>query len=438
MNMDHKGWAMLVLVVGGLVVGSYMLGVRQAGQAPTPPAVVSTAAAPAASGGAGVLPPGARMPADHPPLDQPSVQPRLPGTRPASPRQAGLQGHPGGAVPFTHFRVGNRNVKGIMLDGDYTWIATSGGVIRYDTREDTHKVFDNRLDGILSNGIFHISKLGERVVVGTYGGGLSVYDPRSDQWRNYNIPEGLADQFVYDTAMTPEGDLWIATWSGVNRVRGAQLDDPSQWETFTMESTGGGLPNPWVYGVEVGRDGEIWFGTEEGLARYKDGEWRNWQHSDGLGAPYELVKDALQATNDPARASQHHAQQKSAQGMEEVDVAYNPNYIISLAVDSRGVVWCGTWGAGLARFDGRTWRNFTTADGLPSTHIFMLHIDRDGILWAGTSKGLVKVLDDGRRFQVMTRADGLFADNVFSMAKAPDGTLWVGSFGGVARLAAGG
>ncbi len=423
MNLDHKGWALLILVVGGLVVGSYKLGSRQA--QPEPGTASPAGSAALAGKGAGVLPPGAQVPPNHPPMSQVAATPRVPA--PAQPVNS----------PFTHFRVGNRNVKAIMLDGPYAWIATSGGVIRYDTRDDSHKVFDNRIDGLLSNGIFHISKLGERIVVGTYGGGLSIYDPRRDLWKNYNIPEGLADQFVYDVARTAKGDLWIATWSGVNLVHGAKLDDPSQWETFTMENTQGGLPNPWVYGVEEGRNGDMWFATEEGLARYRDGQWRHWQHSDGLGAPYELVKDAIQSTNDPARASQHHARQKAEQGMQDIKVAYNPNYIISLAVDARGIVWCGTWGAGLARFDGKQWRNFTTADGLPSNHIFMLQIDDQGTLWAGTSNGLARVEDDGRSFKVMTRVDGLFADNVFSLARAADGTLWVGSFGGVARIAPG-
>ncbi|MDH3587757.1 MAG: hypothetical protein OEQ30_11760, partial [Gammaproteobacteria bacterium] len=35
---------------------------------------------------------------------------------------------------FTHFRVGERNVKTILSDGDIVWVGTSAGVIRYDTR----------------------------------------------------------------------------------------------------------------------------------------------------------------------------------------------------------------------------------------------------------------------------------------------------------------
>lgn len=414
MNLGHKTLALIVLLIGFLVVGAYLLGQSRAGKD-------VSAAAPATSA-VTTAPPRqqqAALPGGHPPLDAAGAQ---------SPAMRG------GSLPFTHFRVGNRNVKGLFVDGDVAWIGTSGGIIRYDSRSDDHKVYDNTVDGILSNGIFHVSKLGDRIVAGTYGGGLSVLDPRSDTWKNYNIPEGLADQFVYGVLRARNGDVWIATWSGANRVRGGNLDDPASWETFTMENTGGGLPNPWVYGLDEDADGTMWFGTEDGLARYKDGKWSNWKHADGLGAPFEVVRDSIRFTSDPARYSDHHAQQKTEQGLDGMNVAYNPNYVISLKVDRQGVVWSGTWGGGLARFDGKTWRNFTVADGLPANHVFMLHLDQRGRLWAGTSHGLARLNEDGETFTVLTTADGLFADNVFSMALADDGTLWAGGFGGVARI----
>ncbi|HHM05489.1 MAG TPA: regulator [Gammaproteobacteria bacterium] len=378
-----------------------------------PDAGVAAAPAPAAQG---AVPGADALPADHPAIPPNTVL------------------APPGRSRFVHFRVGGRNVKSMYVDGKVVWIGTSGGVIRYDAEADSYEMFDNQTPGILSNGIFHVSKLGDKVLLGTYGGGLSVFDPAASTWRNYNIPDGLADQFVYDVLKASDGDVWIATWSGVNRVRGGRLDDPAAWETFTVENTGGGLPNPWVYALDEGRDGEMWFATEYGLARYKDGQWTHWQHEDGLGASYDVVKKSIQFTSDPGRASAHHAQQKAEQGLQNINVAYNPNYIISLVVDDDGIVWCGTWGGGLARFDGHTWRNYTTADGLPSNHIFMLYKDPLGRVWAGTSKGLARLNADGKGFSVFTMADGLFADNVFSMAQAADGSMWVGSFGGVARI----
>ena len=334
-------------------------------------------------------------------------------------------------LDFTHFRVGNRNVKAMLADGDVMWVGTSGGVIRYDTVIDDYRVFDVR-SGLLSNGVFHLSKLGEQLVVGTYGGGLSLLDVANESWTHFNIQHGLGDAFVYDVLQLANGDVWVATWSGANRVRGGRFDTADAWTLYTVENTDGGLPNDWVYGLAAGQNGEVWMATEGGLARFQGEKWTHWAHPQGLGAAYEKVRDQIDFTRDPAKESDHHARQKVEQGLGQVDVAYNPNYIVALVVDERGVVWCGTWGGGLARFDGERWSNFTMADGLPANHVFMLRRDGRGGLWVGTSKGLARF--DGDRFQTYTTADGLYADNVFSLAADSHGTLWVGSYGGVARI----
>ena len=166
----------------------------------------------------------------------------------------------------------------------------------------------------------------------------------------------------------------------------------------------------------------------------RSGPWQNWNHGAGLGADYDKVKGQIAFRSDPGQASEHHARQKQEMGLTDVDVAYNPNYVVSLAVDAAGVVWAGTWGGGLSRFDGQAWRHFTVSDGLPGNHIFMLQIDRSGQLWIGTNQGLARPKAGGG-YEVLTTHDGLYGDAVFALADAPDGSLWVGSYGGVARLA---
>ncbi len=334
---------------------------------------------------------------------------------------------------FTHFRIGNRNVKSIFAEDDVVWVGTSGGVIRYNSENDDYRLFDVR-NGLLANGVFHVSRWSEdKMLVGTYGGGLAIYDETKDKFEIYNVPEGLADAFVYDVLAMPDGDLWIATWSGANRVKGGRLSEPDAWETFTVENTNGGLPNDWVYGLALGKKGEIWLATEGGLARFQENRWENWNHQDGQGAAYELVKNDNTFGTDPATMSSHHARQKLEMGLQQVDTAYNPNYIVALEVDTAGIVWVGTWGGGLARFDGEKYVNYTVQDGLPSNHVFMLHEDQDGILWIGTSNGLVQ-FNHGDFDNHLTTHEGLFSNTVFSMATQQDDFLWVGSFGGVTRL----
>ena len=412
MNMTTSIVAAGIAVLAVAVV-SYKLGQQDTGntEADRERLAVTTASSPAPA-------PQHRQPAGDPHSGMPA--------RAAMPDAPDPMGH-----RFAHFKVGDSNVKALLADGPVMWVGTSGGVIRYDTQKEEHRLYDVRA-GLLSNGIFHLSRLGDRLAVGTYGGGLSLFDEAKDDWANYNIQHGLGDAFIYDLLQLPNGDIWIATWSGANLIKGGHLDGREAWTTFTVASTDGGLPNDWVYAVASGKDGEVWMATEGGLARYKEGNWQNWKHEDGLGAPYELVREQIEFARDPAKESSHHARQKVEMGLQNVDIAYNPNYIVALHVDEEGVVWAGTWGGGLARFDGQNWKHFTVADGLPANHVFMLESAGEGALWVGTSNGMARF--DGENFVVLTTKDGLYANNVFSLAQSDDGSLWVGSYGGVARL----
>jgi ligand-binding sensor domain-containing protein len=403
--MNHKLAAVAVIAIAAVAAGAYTLG-RQQGTAETASAVPASPL------------PASGTPAAHPPV-----------AAPAQAREGKVGVDP--TEKFTHFRVGNKNVKKLYVEDGVVWVATSGGVVRYDTRSDEFKLFDNKT-GLLSNGMFYVGRVQGKITVGTYGGGMSMYDDKTDTWETYNIPEGLGDAFVYDVIETASGDLWIATWSGVNRVRGGKLKDPSAWELHTVESTKGGLPNDWVYGLAEGKKGEIWLATEGGMARFQDGQWENWNHSRGIGAAYEKVKDNIAYKSDPSKQSLHHAQQKAEMGLQDVDQAYNPNYIISLVVDQDGSVWAGTWGGGLAHYDGKEWNNLTTVEGLPGNHVFMLHFDHQNRLWVGTNNGLAVKEDD--KFRVMRVEDGLFNNTVFSMATTTDGGMWIGSYGGVAHI----
>ncbi|MEH6824158.1 MAG: two-component regulator propeller domain-containing protein [Motiliproteus sp.] len=342
---------------------------------------------------------------------------------------------------FIHYRIGQRNVKSIYADTDnVVWVGTSGGVVRYDLNTDDYTHYDLR-SGLLANGVFHVSRTRQGIAVGTYGGGLAILNEQTDEWKIYNVPEGLGDAFVYDLIEVANGDIWIATWTGVNRVIGGRLDDPDAWEVYTVANTATGvanqgLPNDWIYGLYEGKNNDVWMATEGGLAHfnYADASWQHWTHKDGLGVEYAQVKDSNPFQRDPADYSSHHARQKVEQGLTGVNSAYNPNYVVAITVDDLGRVWVGTWGAGLSRYDGKAWVTFTTADGLPANHVFMAEYDQQG-LWIGTSHGMSLLDADGQVVRTFTTEDGLYANSVFSMARDQSGAFWVGSFGGIARIA---
>jgi ligand-binding sensor domain-containing protein len=335
-----------------------------------------------------------------------------------------------GILKTDEFSLNTRNVKVIRSAGKILWIGTANGVLRYDTTtRDQYEIFDNQ-NVLLSNGIFGIVLDGnDNPWIMTYGGGLSHFD--GEQWFNINTPQGLCDSFVYDLKFDGENTLWIATWSGANRVRG-DLFSRDSWEAFTKKNTDGGLIDDWVYDIEIGEDGRVWFGTESGLSVYDGKGWKSWNHSSGLGADIEQVRQDNSGAMSQFEGTHHAGHAEDIPNIKNAD--YRPNYVVSMLLDPKGRLWIGTWGGGLSVFDTRTetFRNFTVQDGLPGNYILSIEEGPYGDLWIGSNGGLSRF--DGETFLNYSKMNGLIGPFVFSIEFAGDHSLWMGSHSGMNRF----
>ena len=338
--------------------------------------------------------------------------------------------------PYPHilkketFTINTRNIKVLKENGKYLWIGTSNGLLRYDTQgQEEIEVYDNT-NKLLSNGIFSIAIDKKNLPwVGTYGGGLSHFN--GSNWENQNTPDGLNDAFIYDIQFEKE-NIWLATWSGVNFSKW-DSNQKSSWKTLTVENSNGGLIDDWVYALDIEKSGRVWFGTESGVSTYYKGEWKSFNHTNGLGASYEKVKQNNKAIM-PLFQGQHHATQASPAIPNIQNADYKPNYIVSMHLDKQNRLWIGTWGGGLSLLDTKsfTFRNFTTQEGLPGNFILALEEDHSGKLWIGTNNGLS--LFDGKTFQNFSRINGLESKFIFSLESAKDHSLWIGGHKTLTRI----
>ncbi|MBC8228014.1 carboxypeptidase regulatory-like domain-containing protein, partial [bacterium] len=99
--------------------------------------------------------------------------------------------------------------------------------------------------------------------------------------------------------------------------------------------------------------------------------------------------------------------------------------------DPDGVMWFGTRGGGVARYDGREFVNFTIRDGLVSNRVRAIYQSPKGIMWFGTENGISRY--DGSEFVNFTTADGLVDNRVWDICRDADGVIWFGTHGGVSR-----
>ncbi|HXG49410.1 MAG TPA: two-component regulator propeller domain-containing protein, partial [Methylomirabilota bacterium] len=78
-------------------------------------------------------------------------------------------------------------------------------------------------------------------------------------------------------------------------------------------------------------------------------------------------------------------------------------------------------------------RQWTTQHGLPDDSVQTMHQGRNGCLWVGTARGLVRF--DGARFTVWDRNNtpALRVDDIRLLAEDGDGDLWIGTAAGLVR-----
>lgn len=120
----------------------------------------------------------------------------------------------------------------------------------------------------------------------------------------------------------------------------------------------------------------------------------------------------------------------------------NPRYgnVHCSLQDNAGNLWFGTTQNGLYKYDGKSFRQFLVADGLPSNNVSSLLEDKDGNLWIGTEAGLCRY--DGKIFATIPipvpknlppniNSHYRHSHWVYSMMQAKSGKLWFVTIDGV-------
>ena len=170
--------------------------------------------------------------------------------------------------------------------------------------------------------------------------------------------------------------------------------------------------------------GALWIGSEFGLFRWSNGKLKTFSARDGYTPAYVLAITGdsagdiwfgsalgelrrLHAGNltsfcpripAPTRRPCGRRRWPPLSISEKQGALSGGERFWSLHFDADNVLWIGTLGGGLLRFEDGKFTRFTTGDGLPSDNINQILEDRSGQLWLGTGAGIVRVakseLDD--------------------------------------------
>jgi ligand-binding sensor domain-containing protein len=296
------------------------------------------------------------------------------------------------------------------------WVGTSMGVMEIDlTAQELRNTF-TRQDGLANEYVFAIGIDSQGYKwFGTNAGGASRY--KDGEWDVFFPMHGLADYWIYAFAEQQDGIYWIGTWDGANRV---------DLKTMEFSKVKDELINEWVYGLDVDSKNRVWFGTEGGVSMLDGDTWSEWNHDDGVGAANEAALPVSQNTGLGTRT--RHDLSVLVGGQE----SYNPNYVFSTLADADDVIWVGTWGGGVSRYENGAWHNLTMTDGLAGNIVYSIAQDNSGAYWFGTNRGISRY--DGVNFSTYGVESGLPGNHVYAIAVTGGDDIWVGTRSGVARL----
>lgn len=93
--------------------------------------------------------------------------------------------------------------------------------------------------------------------------------------------------------------------------------------------------------------------------------------------------------------------------------------------DRDGNLWFSTGGEGVYRFDGKSFTNFTTNDGLCDNYTSTIIQDKSGNILIGTNAGICKY--DGGKFSKYFESDSLTNLSITSLLEDRAGNIWFGA-----------
>ena len=345
--------------------------------------------------------------------------------------------------------LASHSVTALLQDRTgYLWIATQGGLHRYDGYR--YALYQHVANDPASLPDSYVTALAEdghgRLWVGSMTRGLAALDPAigkvvatSQIGAMQARPRDDISALAFDSAR----GLWIGTAAGIELM---DVDSGKRRELFRFPAGAGGR----VFDFARAADGTLWAATSAGLLRFAP---------HGETAPQSEIAQVVAAGNISAAFSTLLATDGSVyagteQGLYRVDAQHDAAtrvwpqgndaltgtaQVRALAQDRRGRLWLAVFGAGLTVYDpanasAQSLQHTDAMPGsLPDNFPVRLLIDRSGLLWVGgTIAGLATTDPDGAQFHYVmdpSTARNQMSNVIRAISEDSGGRLWLGTEG---------
>jgi ligand-binding sensor domain-containing protein/signal transduction histidine kinase len=250
------------------------------------------------------------------------------------------------------------------------------------------------------------------LLVGTLGAGLFWFNDKGEVTR-ITTDHGLAGNYIFSLYADSQGNIWVGTdGGGLSRVNRPVFNLLEQTRDLVVQS------------VSEDAQGGLWVGFNgpTPASYYKDGAWT--QHSLPVRTVFVDRSQRVWGGTSGGLFRFELGRFSPVTGVDGLN-----RFVFAIHEDARGRLWVGLKG-GLACLEDRSWKLFTTLDGLSSDVIRAIAEDSKGNLWFGTEDGGLNLYRRGEFTVFRKHEKGLPSDKITSLLVDGDDVLWIGTDGG--------
>ncbi|MDM8568250.1 ATP-binding protein [Thiotrichales bacterium HSG1] len=334
------------------------------------------------------------------------------------------------------------------------WIGTAGGgVNKFDPKTDNFVRYQHdpkNTNTISHDSVWPIYQSKDNILwIGTNGGGLNKFDIQQQRFTNYLLDTENINNFSNVIASIYEdktGVLWIGSLNGLHKFDRktekftSYYHDPNNVNSLTHRA---------VWDVTEDNDGKLWVGTGGGLDVF-DRKTEIFTHvtntTNNLNVIFSLLyqKDSNMiwiGTEGNGLNYLNLESEKFRHYKHELNNSLNDNEVFAIHVDSKDIIWVGTEHGGLNKIDQSkvTYYQHDPHDpnSLSSDEIQAIYEDRYGILWIATYGGGLNRFDRKQFITYKNKSNdnnSLSSNYVLSLHIDHADNLWVGTRDGLNKF----
>ncbi|MGQ9846331.1 MAG: ligand-binding sensor domain-containing protein, partial [Bacteroidales bacterium] len=322
-------------------------------------------------------------------------------------------------IPEDPNSLSSNFVTSIAIDEKLNiWVGTTNGLNKLDKKRNKFIRYfasnKNPSIGPAGNNIIALynGKNG-KLWIGTFGSGLSLYDPNTNQFYHFKHEDGNENSIYYDYILSLYEDKTLNLWIGYDANGLNKIDlKPQKFKTYQSSKSKKGLhlSSDNIASIYLENDSTLWIGT-----------WEN-----GL--------NIVNRNNFSTKLITTQTPNQRIVG----------NNVHAIYADSHGLIWIGTK-SGISIYDKKT-KTFSDLDAyfkidlnlkLKGIRIYNITEDYKGNIWISTRNGLYRFNYDTKTItsfvSSLNDSLSLYDNSVICTVCDKNGYVWIGTRAGLNR-----